>query len=171
MSGGRIYLDVDGVFNAVSRSRPQWGWKNAPKRVSVKGWPITYSPEFVAVINDASKTPGVDVFWLTTWCHDAVEHLAPALGIDGSEWPVVGYDHWRADDARSWWKLDAIREHLGDYDGPVLWIDDDLHYSLAAVEWLKANDHVLGICPRAEVGVTKRQGDIIQRFVTEVVAA
>ena len=163
----RLYLDVDGVLNAVNFGLPQWGWGD-PTRVEVNGWPITHSPDLVAAINEVAATPGIGVYWLTTWCHDAPSKLAPALGLQGADWPVVGYDRWRSDDHKAWWKLLAIQEHLDGFEGGVLWIDDDLHYDRAAVEWLRDNPLVLGLCPRTENGITRRQADIVSDFAARV---
>lgn len=163
MSAARIYLDVDGVLNAVSRHRPQWGWGD-PARVEVNGWPITYSPELVAVINNLSNAPGLDIFWLTTWCHDAPSKLVPALGLLGSEWPVVGYEHWKKSDPNIWWKLPAIQEHLDGFEGRVLWIDDDLHYVPEALAWVNGQPSIATLCPRTELGITLAQSRTLREF-------
>lgn len=161
----RIYLDVDGVLNAVTfNDPPQWGWDGAAIKVVVNGWPITYSPDLVAAINEVAAIPGVGIYWLTTWCHDAPQKLAAVIGLRGEDWPVVGFDHWRSKVHKTWWKLTAIREHLADFEGGVLWIDDDLHYDQAAVDWLRETPSVVGLCPRTELGVTRRQARIIADF-------
>ncbi len=165
----RIYLDVDGVFNAVTRRVPDWGWDTHQTK-KVHGYPIMWSPEFVAAINAVAKTPGVGVYWLTTWCHAAPQVLAPALGIDGADWPVVGCEHWRRRSiGLPWWKHLAIVEHLADFDGPVLWIDDDHGVDPACRAWLAGQPQVLAMAPNTSVGVTRAEADIIQRFVSDVV--
>lgn len=164
----RIYFDVDGVFNAVARNVPDWGW-GSHARAKVLGYPILYSPDFVALVNRIATTPGVGVYWLTTWCHEAPGKLAPALGIDGRDWPVVGYEHWRSATGLPWWKHRAIVEHLEGFDGPVLWIDDDHGVDPAAVAWLAGQPQVLAIAPHPGMGVTRAEADIIERFVSELV--
>ena len=163
----RVYLDVDGVFNAVASKIPNWGWETH-ERVKVLGYPIRYSPDFVALINEVAATPGIGVYWLTTWCHEAPTKLARALGIDGADWPVVGYEHWRRATGLPWWKHLAIVEHLDGFDGPVLWIDDDHGVDPACRAWLAGRPQILAMAPSTSVGVTRDEGDIIRRFVSEV---
>lgn len=167
-SGARIYLDVDGVLNAVNDGTPQWGWEDAPVRVKANGWSITYSPAVVSLFNELAETPGLEVFWLTTWCHDAPTKLAPEIGLRGETWQVVGYDHWRDAEPKVWWKLPAIREHLDGFTGGVLWIDDDLIWDSAARAWLHENPHVVGLSPHSQVGITRKQGGIIRDFVNRL---
>lgn len=157
----RIYLDVDGVLNAVNNRPPSWGW-GAERRVEVNGWPITYSPELIDALNKVTARPGVEVYWLTTWCHDAPTKLAPAIGLHGADWPVVGYDHWRSNDHKAWWKLRAIQEHLDGFEGGVLWVDDDLRYDAAAVAWLNGQPNIVGLSPRTELGITRAQSNIVR---------
>lgn len=166
----RIYLDVDGVINALARRQPEWVW--GPREAKcVNGYPITWSPNLVAALNGVAKTPGIGVYWLTTWCHDAPQKLAPALGIDGTQWPVVGYEHWRRSTGLPWWKHRAIVEHLHDFDGPVLWIDDDHGVDPACVAWLAGQPQILAMAPNSSTGITRAEFDLIERFASEVVPA
>jgi len=83
-----IYLDVDGVLNAVSKKSPTltatgWGeWKTAP----VNGWPILWAPELITALNELAAREDVTFKWLTTWTDDAAKVLSPAIGIEGQEW-------------------------------------------------------------------------------------
>lgn len=160
----RIYLDVDGVLNAVTRKIPDWGW-DTHRTKRVNGYPITWSPDLIEVLNVVAATPGIGVYWLTTWCHDAPEKLAHALGIQhGDEWPVVGYEHWRRSVGLPWWKHLAIVEHLEGFDGPVLWIDDDHGADPACVAWLSGQPQILAMAPSTGVGITRDEAAIIRRF-------
>ncbi|MGH3475327.1 MAG: HAD domain-containing protein [Nocardioidaceae bacterium] len=169
----RIYIDVDGVINACQRPGfPDWGWESG-EHVRVNGYGITYSPDFVALLNRVAAREGVGVYWLTTWCYDAAQKLAPALGLDGQEWPVVGHHHWSRAIGLPWWKHLAIVEHLeisDPFDGPVLWIDDDHGVDPGAVAWLKGQPHVQTLAPKTLVGVTRDQAQEIERFVDEALA-
>lgn len=160
----RIYLDVDGVLNAVPHGQPDWGYQTA----AVNGYSITYSPDLIALINRIAATPGVRVYWLTTWCYDAPNHLCRPLGLDGKAWPVVGYDHWRAATGLPWWKHLAIVEHLDGFDGGVLWIDDDHGVDAACVAWLAGQPQILTIAPDTRTGVTRAEASIIERFAEQL---
>ncbi len=170
----RIYLDVDGVINACNRSGlPEWGWTSG-ETIRVNGYGITYSPDFVSLLNRVAARKDVGVYWLTTWCYDAPQKLAPALGLDGLEWPVVGYHHWTRSIGLPWWKHLAIVDHLeisDPFDGPVLWIDDDHGVDPGAVAWLRGQRHVKTLAPKTLVGVTKDEAEQIETFVSEAIGA
>lgn len=159
----RIYFDVDGVLNAVTRKVPDWGWSQH-RRTRIKGFPILWSPDLIDVLNGVAATPGLGIYWLTTWCHDAPGILAPALGLNGSGWPVVGYDHWRRSVGLPWWKHRAIVEHLDGFAGDVLWIDDDHGVDSGAMAWLAGQPQVLAMAPASGVGITRSEAATIQRF-------
>lgn len=165
----RLYLDVDGVLNAVTRKAPAWGWeRHRTKRIN--GYPITWSPDLIDVLNDVAATPGLGVYWLTTWCHDAPKHLAPALGLNGADWPVVGHEHWRRVSGLPWWKHLAIVEHLDGFDGGVMWIDDDHGVDPGARAWLAGQPQVLAMAPASDVGITRDEAEIIRRFAASTTA-
>jgi hypothetical protein len=159
----RLYLDVDGVINAVHPGTPPFGWPES-SRQRINGYPITWAPAFVDLLNRVAETPGLGVYWLTTWCFDAPSILAPALGLKGEKWPVVGYDHWRRATGLPWWKHLAIVEHLDGFTGPVLWIDDDHGSDPACRAWLSGQPQVLTMDPVTSLGVTRDQATIIERF-------
>lgn len=159
----RIYLDVDGVINAVTSEVPDWGW-DAYRSERINGYPITWSPDLIDVLNDVATTPGVGVYWLTTWCHDAPEKLAWAIGLHGERWPVVGYEHWRRATGLPWWKHLAIVEHLDGFHGPVLWVDDDHGADGACIAWLAGQPQILAMAPNPMVGITRHEAQIIRRF-------
>lgn len=166
MSARRVYVDVDGVLNAVTSSPPAWGW-GAHSDAVVNGFPIRWSPELVEVLNEVTAAPGVEAYWLTTWEHDAPKMLAPAIGLKGEDWPVVGTEHhYSLELQNGWWKLVALRDHLGDFDGPVLWLDDDIRFDPVARRWLAEAPNVTAMSPRTELGITRRQARIIRDWTT-----
>lgn len=166
----RLYLDVDGVLNAVTLGTPSWGWERH-RRERINGFPITWSPDLVDLLNELTSTPGLATYWLTTWCHDAPRILAPAIGLNGADWPVVGYEHWRAATGLPWWKHRAIVDHLDGFDGPVLWIDDDHGCDAASRAWLAGQAQVLAMAPHSRVGISRDEAEIVQRFVAECLPA
>lgn len=165
----RIYFDVDGVFNAVGRvvGGSEWDWY---RRVRVNGYLITYAPDVVDLVNKLSATPGIGVYWLTTWCHDAPSKLAPAIGLNGSDWPVVGFEHWRRSIGLPWWKHLAIVEHTDGFEGPVLWIDDDHGVDPACMAWLAGQPQVLTLAPRTVDGVSRADAGVIEEFVSGAIS-
>ena len=162
-----IYLDVDGVLNAVSKRTPSLkitGWENW-KTKPVNGWPILYSPDMVALINDLAAREEVTFKWLTTWEDDAAKVLSPAIGINGQEWEVLHGDQHAWGGERGWWKLDAIRADVEATDAErVAWIDDDIKAEPAAIEWINSRDDVLGISPRTSHGIDREDLERIERY-------
>lgn len=166
-----IYLDVDGVLNAVSGRQPSKrivGWDEY-REVHVKGFRIHYAPALIQAINALAARDDVTIKWLTTWKHDAAKQLSAAIGIDGQGWDVLDGDlhAWGGD---AWWKLTAIRD---DHDGgKTIWIDDDIIAELPAMEWA-ANHNILLVSPSTTHGLTKDDLDAITAFIdnTEEAAA
>lgn len=155
-----VYWDVDGVFNAVSRGiRPSWGWECDGSKWAYSGFQILTSPDLVAEVNALTQKPHVRSFWLTTWEDDAPKELCPAVGLEGSQWPVLH----RTTPLRgtAWWKLQAIQRHLPEGQ-KALWIDDDIQFDKGALNWLSENPNVTAMSPRSELGITKRLMDKIK---------
>lgn len=165
MSGGgiHVYLDIDGVLNAITRAAdPGWGWSDSAV-TKVRGFPINYSPEMVGRLNDLAER--VTFHWLTTWREHARE-LAAAVGLDGGAWPVL--DAPDTFTAKSWWKLTAIRDHVAETSPELsFWIDDDLSFDDGANEWLRGRDDVVAVSPQSEVGLTRRALDLIDAAIAE----
>lgn len=153
-----IYLDVDGVLNAISGRTPAKryvGWEEY-REVHVKGFRIHYAPALIAALNELAAREDVTFKWLTTWKHDAAQRLSDAIGLNGQDWEVLDGDlhAWGGD---TWWKLTAIRN---DHDGRAIWIDDDISAELPAMEWA-ANHDLLLISPSMYEGLTKRDMEAI----------
>lgn len=155
-----VYLDVDGVINTVGNRRPQWGWEDEATEVQVNGFSILYSPEMVAALNDLADMPHVRMHWLTTWEYDAPNDLCPIVGLKGQVWPVLRNAPQYEPTPTAWWKHRIIREHLP-AGQRALWIDDDIAFDRAAGEWLDQNPNVTPVCPRTELGITRRQMRLI----------
>lgn len=172
MSAGRmgtvdVYLDVDGVINAVypSDSSPEWGWSRPGENRRASGFPIHYSPELVAALNELAARPHVRFHWLTTWLDHAPRYLTRRIGLHGKDWPVVGKMHMYSRDAGiSWWKLAAIQEHV-DPSNRIVWIDDDL-IDDGAREWAASlGDRILLVQPDPYVGITKDMFKFIDDWI------
>ena len=150
-----IYLDVDGVINAIGHRHPEPKHTGFPEYKSVRcnGYQIAYAPELITMLNALAERDDVTIKWLTTWEHDAAKVLSPIIGLEGQEWEVLTGDlhAWRG---RDWWKLVAIRADVeAAKPGHAIWIDDDLSLERTAMNW--ANNHgVTMISPFAKYGLT-----------------
>lgn len=158
-----IYLDVDGVINAVSGRAPSKkfaGWDDY-REEWVKGFRIHYSPALTEALNGLAARDDVTIKWLTTWRHEAAQQLSAAIGINGADWEVLDGDlhAWGGD---GWWKLTAIRDDL---DGRAIWIDDDLSMELSAMKWAAGHDELLIISPGTTIGLTRNNIEAITAFI------
>ena len=153
MSGVHVYLDVDGVLNAFPASHdPGWGWGQS-EVVNVNRFPICYSPAMVDALNALSEV--ARFHWLTTWREDAPSLLAPTIGLIGTDWPVLDAPEFFGG-KHGWWKLRAIREHVeATRPDRAFWIDDDIAFDRDAQAWLETVPHVIPICPKTSVGLTR----------------
>lgn len=149
MSKTTIFLDVDGVINAVSMGFPkqntgwtEWDQKRVVPAGFDRGFRITYSPQLLRRLESLAERPDVEIVWLTSWVDQAPSVLALDLGFAATDWPVVGQTHYELypygrNDA--WWKLVALREYWEKEDREghkLVWLDDDLKYEKAANDWL-----------------------------------
>lgn len=168
-----IYLDVDGVLNAVQKRNPSatgWSlWESKP----VNGWPILFSPELIAELNAIAALPDVTFKWLTTWTDDAAKMLSPAIGINGQDWEVLDGDQhgWRG---RDWWKLQAIQaDVLSTEPDQFIWIDDDISAERSAIEWVDGRNNGYTISPFTVEALTREHIEEIKalvNFVPEIAA-
>jgi hypothetical protein len=169
-----IYLDVDGVLNAVSKRTPSLkisGWDNW-KTKPVNGWPILFSPDMIDALNELAGSPDVTFKWLTTWTDDAAKVLSPAIGINGQNWEVLDGDQHAWGGKRGWWKLDAIRDTSAPTDGHRhVWIDDDISAEVEAISWVQSRDDVLAISPSTMQGLTRDDLAQIKAFIAACIEA
>lgn len=153
-----VYLDVDGVLNAVTRRSPSTkitGWDDW-QITRVGRWPINHSPAMIAELNALAARDDITFKWLTTWENDAAEKLSPAIGINGQDWEVLHGDQhaWGGD--KGWWKLEAIQADIEASEADVfIWIDDDISAELAAIEWVQSRPDVHAISPSSMAGLTQ----------------
>lgn len=166
-----IYLDVDGVFNAVSEEAPRTatGWHGDwAGPVKVGGIPILYSMELVEAVNELATRPGVTVKWLTSWEEMAARDLAPAIGlVAGSDWEVITGVEFDDPANFNWWKLDRIRKDLATTrPDRAVWVDDDIAYDPKSLVWLMSPGlPILHLSPRTLHGMTRRDVQKISDFL------
>ena len=163
-----VYIDVDGVINSFNRTSMA-GWKEQWQLAEILGYQIHWYPDLIEELNKLSKREDVTFKWLTTWQNDAVEHLCPQLGIEGTEWEVLyAEDEDSLFDLRDWWKLRAIIKDVEKTapDG-VVWIDDDIKYEGKALQWVR-QDNILAISPFTSWGMTKEDFSDIIDFISKI---
>lgn len=162
-----IYLDVDGVLNAVTLNPPtDAGWDEWQYAV-VNGFGITYAPELIARMNALAERDDVTMHWLTTWEHDASNILASAIGLNGERWTVLGTEkHYSKELAGGWWKHHALVDYFPGRECRAVWIDDDISFDRAAQEWANQYaDRLLLVSPSTYRGITRELMDGIDAFV------
>lgn len=158
-----VYLDVDGVINALGRGRSPWPEGSLRQR-RINGFIITWSTDLIDRLNALAARPHVHFHWLTTWLSDAPQMLAPQIRLDGADWPVVGADHHETVAYPDWWKLHAIREVISE-DRRAVWIDDDL-YEPKAKDWaLTLGDRIMVVQPDPRVGIGPDMMSMIEEWI------
>jgi hypothetical protein len=146
------------VLNAVTDTDPQtWGdWQVS----RANGFPIRWSPSMIAALIRISER--VEVRWLTTWW-DCIDRLA-FLGLPDFEVANTRDEYLQTEERQgmkfsqyptSWWKL-PVAQRVYAEGRPVVWIDDDLSFDKAAMEWGQSlpKGTLLGICPATFRGIT-----------------
>jgi hypothetical protein len=170
-----IFIDVDGVINAFPRKADvaSWGWRAEVRRRRVNGYMITYSPELIERLNAIAARPDVRMHWLTTWCSDAAEKLAPAIGLDAEDWTVVGEDTFFGPDFDGhqvangvWWKFKVLRT-LKDRSPRTVWLDDHLKGARSALFWA-LHEGILAIAPNENTGLTLENIEAVEAYLDEV---
>lgn len=159
-----IYLDVDGVINAIRNGTPsqkRTGFKDFRREV-VRGFQIQYAQEIIDQLNKLAERDDLEIKWLTTWEEHAANDLSPAIGINGQHWEVLTGDmhSWSG---RDWWKLRAIRDdHAKHQPELAIWIDDDIKREREAIYWAAETEGVLAISPFELDGLTSEDLNDIQ---------
>lgn len=167
----RIFLDVDGVLNAVTATPPTKHWQDW-RSAECNGFTIRYSPTMGQRLLALAETEGVELVWLTTWEDDANVWIGPLFG-----WPEFTVAGRQDVDAQAsgllvahgaWWKYPHIKEWWERDGVPFVWVDDDLdtQYDDGASAWVRSlHPQALGVRPVSWHGITEPQLAAIERFV------
>ena len=161
-----IYLDVDGVLNAldvVEKAEGDDCWGDFEVHANVtptnipafgRGYDLCMSKKMVAELASLDA----DVKWLTTWRQDAAEHVAPL--VDAPDWPVVD---WTVE------KGAALAQDQAYNPRPFVWIDD-WEATEGNVKYFLMEPEVpyLLIKPNAYSGITRKQMEEIREFIESV---
>ena len=154
-------MDVDQVLNCWEYPDPLIH-ADFQMFESGNGYMINYSPSLLKRITDLHHDGVVTVKWLTTWQSLANTHLREIFGFN-EDLEVEGgdcdMDNW------SWWKFPIAKEAVGKYDR-VIWTDDDIVFSSAAVDFVNYTDDskLKAIAPYP--CLTHEQMDSIESWIT-----
>lgn len=160
-----IFLDFDGVINAVSKNpptnlHPKETWKQTICTEETDYF-IMYSTIVVDFINELSQTN--DIYWLSTW-REYTNQFPDKLGL--IHLPYLDETGLELDPF-DWWKFgvaeDFIKEHV-DADEKIVWIDDDLKYGRKKEAAALLNYNMLFIGPTTEHGLSTSQMREIKEF-------
>lgn len=160
----RIFLDVDGVLNAVRDSNPQF-WEEWNVEVC-DGYYIRHALDMGRALHNIFERDDVEVIWLTTWQDTANDWIAPLFGWGNFEAII--------DDGSStgWWKLEAVQKMWELDKTPFIWIDDDISYDPESIQWaenLSDSDRLI-ISPKTHTGITPYHIELIEGFVSNGLA-
>jgi hypothetical protein len=158
-----ILLDIDGVLNpcpfSTERSKD---WVFDPEFVA-KCFQINASCEMARALLDLNHP----IEWLTTWCmydDSANQHIGPCIRMPRLKNNRTPYPD------EGWWKLAVYNLKRLQFDGPIVWIDDDLAGAGLPVEYGKTavdplDPATLYVCPETDVGLTKAHIEAIAFFL------
>lgn len=176
-----IYLDVDGVLNAIpfkinKLRKAGWSdWQKSNVPSPIKGddrvFPFWTSKEMGAALLSLN----CDIEWLTTWGEEADTHIADLVGLPKGLPVTSTIDTYRDTRPSSGlfvvnsfnWKLEGILTDQEKNPRPFIWIDDDA-IDFAAETYLKEN---CGDTPwhlvktAAHMGLSKFDVDGIRKFL------
>lgn len=178
MTKTKIFLDVDGVLNAVSKQLPDTGWDlEGWFKVGVNGYTITYNTVMIDAINEISFRDDVEIIWLTTWQSNAASKISPAIGLIGENWSFVAnpdtdpHGFALQQNRYGWWKADVLKKYLEEFPtDKFIWVDDDLsYYNLMGLsEWTEDLDSsTLFIAPQTSDGLTPSHICAMIDFINE----
>lgn len=170
----RIFLDVDGVINAVpadhSRLMHLWGdIKDFKVKMPTFKYPlqITFAQGVIDFLNQLIEE-GHEVLWLTTWEERANTWICPNVGL--KKLKLAG-EYNLCFNNKLWWKHEIVKNLWENDPVPFVWLDDDLGATLldggdSALEWAKnLAEHCLAVAPDTRVGLTPANLDQISEFI------
>lgn len=159
----RVFIDVDGVINAVCDPRlpfPDCWSPDTWATSDANGFTITWSTGVAQALRTLFTTPRLEVIWLTTWTEDARTKIAPLLEL--ADAPALPQPFR---EKNGWWKLEHVRRLRAEEPTvPFIWVDDDIAWDQEARDFLAGlpEDTFLAVSPKTEVGLTPFQLEKIQ---------
>jgi hypothetical protein len=162
-----MLLDIDGVLNA---SRRALFAEDANTYSDVAQYTVPAddgrefifwtSPTLIAELCDLHESGAVEIAWLTTWQHQAKQHVAPTLGLP--EFPVAADSRGRFSDYH--WKQRAAEEAL-QLGRPVIWIDDTEITGEAQAAYRKSSIPYMLVSPDSTLGLTRVHMAEVREFL------
>jgi hypothetical protein len=172
----RIYIDVDGVLNALPRRgtttmaiSEKTGWDEY-RSARINGYVITWATGLVNSLNSLAEQEDIELVWVTTWRDLARTHIAPGIGLNGQDWRFLtdggeATGHLWGTPGQTWWKLTAVRDDVRqDPVDRIIWIDDDLPLHTDAIEWALERGVTL-VTPELSYGLTLSDVEGISEIV------
>lgn len=170
MTRTRLYLDIDGVLNALSPNGSNGDeWNCRPKLFHACGFRLRVAMPMVHALERLIEAEDLELVWLTTWLRDdSVDEFVHQLGaLKGGRklrYPagVGGPETWP--DFHDWkWK--ELARDQSESPSDFIWIDDD-----EVPIWRKflgdiPGGDVLAIAPMPYMGINRYHMDEIKRFL------
>lgn len=155
------FLDIDGVVNVIGGTpHPEWPrYDNTHVVFDSLAMPICWAPDLVNLMNLMHKLQVISFRWLTTWEHEGPRAFAPAVGLNIGTW--VAADSLNR--GMTWWKLDAIVDHLAESDQMFIWTDDHIsrhHHARQVIDMLTPG-RAFTLCPDGREGITPQDFNLI----------
>lgn len=176
-----IYLDFDGVINVFGHDHPHLRTPEHPKGFTVNKktrihvpdmhtsfnirWPMALTDRIM--VWNKRECPAL-LHWLSTW-QDDMKRVNHALGF-----PQDMIDIIRFFDPETKWgiwngKMRVITDAIKRGDSPIIWIDDDeiSDITIPKIRALTHNQPVLLVRPDPNIGLSKRQTDLVEQFIDD----
>jgi hypothetical protein len=119
------FMDVDGVMAPFGKGGAFKDWVRSPH----ERFELWLSPIQAAAIRRVLEETETELIWVTTWAHEAAEHVEGFLGWPNHRFAPRPQGEVFGDTTGSngrWWKLDAVERFLTELQpARYVWSDDD----------------------------------------------
>ena len=165
-----LLLDIDGVINATKKRMqvmelPDDVYQDYCEYLvdanDVRTYRFWTSSTVIRVLRELHESGMVEIAWLTTWEHQANEHVGPTLGLP--TFPVLATMNKISDHA---WKTNAAIE-ASQLHRPVIWLDDTEITPRSEEAYAESGVPHLLIRPDYDIGLTKSDIARIMDFIKE----
>lgn len=159
-----LYCDVDGVINPADKKLDNISMSSLKRQIPfIKDFlkvPIRFRWN-QDVIAELASLP-VNLIWLTTWNHDAVNLLEPLLGLKSSNMLPYRMKIYEIRNQRH--KYDLLKNHQKNNPSDFIWVDDvaTKHYDDA--HWSEDYSRLI-IRPNFKTGLTLEEVERIKEFL------